>query len=141
LLTKAVFIRAFDDATYDTANDGIQAIRSLSGKGVASIEILPPSKPAPTGCAVAVVSSNAAVFLEVKGRVDLDQEITKATTKLKKASDNAVKQRKVLHDADFLAKVSPAVQEVEKERLEEFLAQERNYEQSIEQFQQLKLSG
>jgi valyl-tRNA synthetase len=81
------------------------------------------------------------VFLEVKGRVDLDEEITKATTKLKKASDGAVKQRKVLSDADFLAKVSPAVQEVEKGKLEEFLAQERNYEKSIEQFQQLKLSS
>jgi valyl-tRNA synthetase len=75
----------------------------------------------------------------VKGLVDLDEEIKKAQTKLKKASEIASKQRKALNDPDFVTKVSPAVQELEKAKLEEVLAQERNYEQSIAQFQQLKL--
>jgi valyl-tRNA synthetase len=139
--SSSVFVRAFDDVTYETAENGIQAITSLSGKGVASIKILAPSAPIPTGCAVFVVSATVAVFLEVKGRVDLEEEINKAQNKLKKAADGAARQRKVLNDGDFLAKVSPAVQEIEKSRLDEFLAQERNYEKSIEQFQQLKLAG
>ena len=38
-------------------------------------------------------------------------------------------------------KVSPAVQEMEKGRLAEFVAQEQNYAQSIQQFEKLKLDS
>jgi valyl-tRNA synthetase len=79
--------------------------------------------------------------LEVKGRVDLDEEIKKAQVKLKKASDGASKLTKTLNDKEFLDNVSSGVLETEKGRLEDFKAQEQNYERSIEQFQQLKLEG
>lgn len=117
------------------------SIFSLIGKGVSAVEVASPSDSTPTGSAVYVVGTNVAVFIEVKGRVDLDDEIRKAQNKLKKASDGASKLLKTLNDKDFLDKVSSGVLDSEKARLAEFRAQVENYERSIEQFTQLKLEG
>jgi valyl-tRNA synthetase len=108
---------------------------------VASIAILSPSDPIPSGSAVYVAGADVAVFLEVKGRIDLDDEIGKAQTKLKKASEGAAKQSKLLGDETFKAKSSKAVVEGEERKLEEFKAQEKNYEKSLEQFERLKLGS
>jgi valyl-tRNA synthetase len=136
-----VFVHALDKPSHDIATSEIQSIRSLSGKGLGSISVLGPADAAPTGSAVFVAGTGAAVFLEVKGRVDVDEEINKAQSKLKKAADGAAKLQKMLADGEFVEKVSPAVLEVEKAKLEELKAQEGNYERSIEQFEKLKLEG
>ena len=135
------YVQALDVTSYETAKAEIQSIRALSGKGVAHIEVLSPSQPTPTGCAVFAVSASAAVFLEIKGRVNIDTEITKAQTKMKKAADGATKQRKLLNAPDFAEKVSEAVKETEQKKLEDLLVEQRNYERSIEQFERLKLEG
>ncbi|KAF1813777.1 valyl-tRNA synthetase-like protein [Eremomyces bilateralis CBS 781.70] len=133
------FVLPSDDKSYSIINSELQAIRALSSKGVSSITILAPTTSPPTGCAVFVPSPSAAVFLEVKGRVNIDAEIKKAQTKMQKAADNATKQRKLLEAPDFEEKASKAVRDVEQGRLGEFLAEQKNYEQSIEQFEKLKL--
>lgn len=113
----------------------------MSGKGVSSIEVIGSEDPTPTGSAVFVVGATSAVFLEVKGRVNIEEEIKKAQNKLKKASEGAAKQMKILGDKDFEAKVSSGVLETEKAKLEDFRTQEKNYERSIEQFEKLKLDS
>src|SRR5690606_12856780 len=133
------FILPSDDQSFNTINSELQAIRALSGKYVGSITVLKPTDGPPSGCAVFVPSPSAAVFLEVKGRVDLDVEIKKARTKMQKAAESAAKQRKLLEAPDFEEKVSKAVRDIEHGRLQEFLAEQKNYEQSIEQFEKLKL--
>lgn len=139
-LPSTAFVQALDATTHDTASANLASIKALSGKGVASISILSPTDPTPTGCAVFVASSSAAVFLEVKGRVpSIDTEIAKAQDRMKKAADGAEKQRKILAAPDFKDKVSEAVQATERGKLEDFLAMQRNYEASIEQFERLKL--
>ncbi|TKA78490.1 Valine--tRNA ligase, mitochondrial [Cryomyces minteri] len=135
------FVQCADTTSYETAKSEIQSIKSLSGKGVSSVSVLSKDEPTPTGCAVFAVSSSAAVFLEVKGRVDVDQEIKKAQLKMKKAADGAQKQRKVLEAEGFEEKVSSAVLEAEKKKLADLLAEEKNYEGSIEQFERLKLGN
>ena len=132
---------AFDETTFKTLGSEHSSVRSLSGRDIASIDILSPDKATPNGCAVNVASAACAVFLEVRGHIQPEDEIAKAQKKLKTASEGAAKQRKVMSDPDWVEKVSPAVQEIEKARLEEYLAQERNYEQSIQQFEKLKLDG
>ncbi|KAF2459781.1 valyl-tRNA synthetase-like protein [Lineolata rhizophorae] len=134
-----IFVQTYDDATYTTATTNVQSIKSLAGKGIASVSILPASSPTPTGCAVFAVSASAAVFLEVKGRVMIDTEIKKAQGKLRKAAEGAAKQRKILDAPDFQEKVSEAVLGTEKQKLDDLMAEQRNYEKSIEQFEQLKL--
>lgn len=136
-----VYVQALDDTSYETAKAEVQSIRALSGKGVAHIEILSASQATPSGCAVFAVSASAAVYLEVKGRVNIDAEITKAQSKIKKAADGATKQRKILDAPDFADKVSEAVKEAEKKKLEDLMVEQRNYERSIEQFEKLKLEG
>jgi valyl-tRNA synthetase len=84
--------------------------------------------------------SNTTVWLEMQGQVNIDEEIQKAQTKLKKASDLAAKQQKLINAEDFQSKVSEAVQEIEKEKLVDIQSQVRNYEKSIEMFHALKLN-
>jgi valyl-tRNA synthetase len=138
-----VIIQALDAGAHAIISDeeALQSLSSLSGKGVGSITILHSRDPTPTGSAVYVVGSSAAVFLEVKGRVDVDDEIKKAQAKLRKASEGAAKQHKIVGDKDFAAKVSQGVLETERAKLDEFETQQRNYERSIEQFSQLKLES
>lgn len=132
-------VQALTSAAYKIATAETLAIKALAGKGLASISILGPDSAAPTGCAVYSVGATATVFVEVKGRVDLDAEIKKGKDKMKKAAEGVEKQRKLLSAPDFESKVSGAVQEVEKGKLAEFEAEMRNRELSIQQFEQLKL--
>ncbi|KAH0562274.1 hypothetical protein GP486_003034 [Trichoglossum hirsutum] len=138
-----VYVQTYDDTSYKTAKEQIQSIKSLSGKGVASIEIISGDHEKPTGCVVFAISSSAAVFLHVKryikGRVDIDAEITKAQTKLRKATDGAQRQRKILDDPAYQQRVSKELQEVEQKKLADFEAEIQNYAESIRNFEKLKL--
>lgn len=79
------------------------------------------------------------MFLRVTGRVDIDNEISKANKKLQKTQQGIDKQRKILDDPDYKAKVSEALQEVERKRLADLEAEQRGFEETIKQFEQLKL--
>jgi valyl-tRNA synthetase len=133
------YVQTTDDKTHSTASSQLQAIKSLSGKNVSEITVLSPSDPPPTGCAVFAVSTEAAVFLDVAGHVNIDEEITKAQSKMKKYADSAAKQRKLIGSDDFKEKVSEAVQADEKKKLTEMEAFQGNYERTVQQFQALKL--
>lgn len=130
-----------DETSHSTAVANQSAIRSLAGRGVTSLTVLSPSDSLPSGCAVFGVSSSAAVYLTIAGRVDIDAEITKAKAKMQKASDGVKKQKKVLDAEGFETKVSSAVLETEKEKLRDLQAEVGNYEKSVEQFEKLKLEG
>ncbi|KAI9840966.1 MAG: Valine--tRNA ligase, mitochondrial [Sclerophora amabilis] len=134
-----LFIQAYDHVTYQTAKDQLQSIKSLSGKGIGSIDVLSKDEEKPTGCVVFAVSSGAAVFLHVKGRVDIDAEINKAKTKLQKASEVTSRQQQILNDPKYQEKVSKELQEVERRKLADSEAEMRNYEESIQHFERLKL--
>ena len=88
---------------------------------------------------VYTVGSSATVFLDIKGRIDVDKEITKAKTRLQKADEAIQKQRKILGAGDFEEKVSEAVKEIEREKLKAAETESKNLERSIEQFEKLKL--
>ena len=136
---ETVFVQTFDDASYETAKDQVQAIKSLSGKGISTIKILDASASRPAGCVAFPVSSSAAVFLAVKGRVDMDAEIAKATTKLAKAKTNAEKTAKVLADPGYREKVAAATQEIDRKRLADYESEVKHLEATISQFEGLKL--
>ena len=85
------------------------------------------------------MSSAAAVFLHVKGRVDIDGEISKATKKLEKTSQGIERQKKILGDEGYKEKVTQELQDVEKRKLEDLEAEKRGLEESVRQFEGLKL--
>ena len=136
-----VFIHASEASAFDTINSEAQAIRALSGKALGSLTIVKPEGVVPSGCAVVVVSSAVAVFLEVKGRVNVEEEIAKARSKLDKSADSAARQAKLINAPDFVERASDAVMEVEKEKLAGYLAEQRNFEQTIAQFEKLRLEA
>lgn len=117
----------------------MQSIKSLSGKGISDITVLSSSDARPAGCVVFPVSSAAAVFLHVKGRVDIDGEIQKASKKLEKIRAGVEKQRKILIDPSYKEKVSEELQNLEKKKLADLEAEQSGFEETIKQFEVLKL--
>jgi valyl-tRNA synthetase len=111
----------------------------LSGKAVKNIQILGPDAARPAGCVSYPVSTEASTFLYVKGRVDMDAEIAKAQKKLDKANANVQKQEKILNDPSYKEKVSEDVQAVEVKKLAESKQEARSFEETIKQFEQLKV--
>ncbi|KAI0116842.1 tRNA synthetases class I-domain-containing protein [Daldinia grandis] len=134
-----VFIQTYDDTAYQTAVDQVQSIKSLSGKGVTGIEVISGSNTRPAGCVAFPVSSAAAVFLHVKGRVDIDDEISKANKKLDKTRAAITKQQKLLADTNYQQKVAAALQEADKKKLADLESEAKGFEGTIKQFEGLKL--
>jgi valyl-tRNA synthetase len=85
------------------------------------------------------VSSVVSVFLHVKGRVDIDGEISKATKKLERARTGIEKQRKILDDPNYKDKVKLELQEAERRKLADLETEEREFEITIKQFEALKM--
>jgi len=85
------------------------------------------------------VSSSAAVFLYVKDRVDIDAEIAKAKKKLSAAEKGIEKQKKILGDEGYKEKVSEELQAVEKNKLKDLEVERDAFEETIGQFERLKL--
>ena len=134
-----LYISLTDPTARETCKNELLSIHSLAGKGVASINILSPYDPKPTGCVPSAVSSIATVFLLVKGRVDIDAEIVKAKAKMDRAGDLVARQKKILDDEGYRAKVSEELQEVERRKLRDAEAELREMEASVQQFEALKL--
>ena len=103
-----------------------------------TVQVLSSDDPTPTGSVVQAVGTSAAVYLLVKGRVDIDAEIEKAKAKLAKASEAVEKQRKIIHGENFEKRPVEA-QENERQRLEERRAEIEVLEASVGQFERLKL--
>jgi valyl-tRNA synthetase len=83
------------------------------------------------------ISTDAAVFVHVKGRVDIDGEITKATKKLDKTKQGIERQLKILNDESYKEKVSKEVQQVEESKLKDLETQRKALEETITQFKAL----
>ncbi|KAG9243680.1 tRNA synthetases class I-domain-containing protein [Calycina marina] len=132
-----VFVQTYTPTAQETVTAQIQSIRSLSGKGIASMSILTATDSRPSGCVAFSISTDAAVFVHVKGRVDIDHEITKATIKLDKTKLAIEKQLKILNDESYKEKVSKEVQQAEESRLKDLEIQRKALEETITQFEAL----
>ncbi len=132
-------MQTYNGTAYQTVTEQVQSLKSLSGKGVTNVGVVPGTEARPGGCVAFPVSSDAAVLLRVKGRVDLDGEITKAAKKLEKTRAAITKQQKLLADPGYLAKVSAALQDADRRRLLDYESEAKGFEATIKQFEDLKL--
>lgn len=139
LILFTVYVQTLDQTAHHTATSQIQFIKSLSGKGVTSLDIIDASSSRPAGCVVFPVSSSASVFLHVKGRVDIDSEIAKANKKLEGIKKGIEKQNKLLSAEGYKEKVAKDLQEVEEAKLRDLKAEQSAFEETIKQFEDLKL--
>lgn len=85
------------------------------------------------------VSASAAVFLHVKGRVDIDAEIAKAVKKLENTKKGIEKQGKILGDKAYQEKVSQELKDIEMGKLRDLEVEKSAFEETIKQFEQLKV--
>lgn len=134
-----IFLQAHDISAHKIVSQEKSSIRSLSGKGLMKIEAMGPGEERPVGCVAFPVSSAVSVFMHVKGRIDLDDEITKANKKLDKARTAVQKQRKLVLDPTYRDKVAAATQEADRKRLNDLESEMKGFEATIEQFEALKL--
>ena len=137
--TITVYVQTYDSTSHDTVTAQTQSIKSLCGKLVSTITVLSATEPRPAGCVAFTVSSSAAVFLYVKDRVDIDAEIAKAAKKLEKTQMGIDRQKKILDDPAYKEKVSKELQEAERKKLGDLEAEKKGYEETISQFENLKL--
>lgn len=134
-----LYCHLYDDSGLAVVLQHQGGIKSLSGKGIGTIEILSKEQSKPVGCVAYNVSTRAAVLLHVKGRVDLETEISKATAKLNKATGGYKKCQKLLGDTEFVGKVDEKVANAERAKLADYEAEIRDTTNMISQFQGLKL--
>ena len=69
----------------------------------------------------------------------MDAEIAKAQKKIEKIQQNMAKQDKILKDPKYTEKVSAEVQESDKKKLAEAQQEIQSFQETIKQFEQLKL--
>lgn len=134
-----LFVQLFDEKSHTICTQQLPSIRSLSGKSVSSISLLMASDSKPPACIPYAVSSSATVFLLIKGHVNIDREIDRAKTKLERANEAVKRQKAILNDEAYRAKVSEKLQEVERKKLEDAEAEVREMKNSLQQFERLKL--
>ncbi|KAI9678889.1 MAG: hypothetical protein M1829_001874 [Trizodia sp. TS-e1964] len=134
-----LYCQLHDDSGLAVAQEHLGSIKSLSGKGIGSIKILPKEEAKPVGCVAYNIGIKAAVFLHVQGHVDLEKEISKASAKLSKANEGLQKCQKLLGDTEFLDRVDAKIANVERAKLKDYEAEIRSTTDMISQFQSLML--
>lgn len=140
-----IFVKAMSQESYEKAKAQQHSMLALSGKTISDVHVVGPDaadSEVPHGCAVAVVSADLVVQLDVADRIsDVDAEIKKVRTKLQRSQGLAQKQREVLGREGFEDKVSEVVRTQEVKKLEDALAAADNYEKTIAEFEKLKISS
>ena len=137
-----VYVKPNSTQAMTTCQQQLPSIKSLGGKvtfgSTSSITVLSPHDPEPSGSIPQAVGTEAAVYLVVKGRVDIDKEIDKAKQRRDKANEVLKKQRKIL-DGNGWGKMKEEAQQVEKRKLESAESEVAILDGSIAQFERLKL--
>lgn len=89
-------IQPLNAETHATASAQTAAIKTLSGRALAELEVLPAGAPAPSGCLVAPVGAQAASWLRVEGLIDVAKELPRAAERLRDAGKALTEQRAAL---------------------------------------------
>lgn len=138
-----IHIHTFSNTAHKTCAGQIPAIKSLGGKATmsdeASISILAAGNTKPSGCVAQAVSATAAVYLLIKGRLDIDAEIKKTQDKLKKASEGVSKQKKILGGLEKAGKLEGGIKQSEERRLDDAMSEISILEASIGDLERMKL--
>lgn len=134
-----IAIQALDAPSFQTLTQQVQSISSLSGQVISSKDILSSEDKRPSGCVASTVSSQATVYLVVKGRVDLNAETEKAKSRLEKTQGAIEKQKKSMSVPSYQEKVSQSVQDADKVKLTNLQTEAAALEETIKQFEQLQL--
>ncbi|RAL03634.1 valine--tRNA ligase [Aspergillus ibericus CBS 121593] len=125
-----IVIQTYDAVSHKTVSEELTSIKSLGGKTLGDLSVLGPENTVPpSGCVVAPVSSQAAVYLRVSKEVALEQE-GKAKASLEKARETVRRQQTLITSAGW-EKAKPEVREAEQKKLVDAESEAARLEEQI----------
>ncbi|KAF5096989.1 hypothetical protein D0Z00_002576 [Geotrichum galactomycetum] len=140
LKNATVVVQATSDEAHATIADQEASILSLV-KAATKLEVLGANDAVPSGSVVFTVSPEISVYAIVKGHVDFDSEINKASQKIAKIEKSKVTLEKQTSAKDYETKVKAEVREVNQKKLEGYIAEISGLQAVIDTFQKLKLEN
>lgn len=134
-----IIIQTYDATSSATISSEMTNIKSLGGKNLGELSHLgPENKTPPSGCVVASVGAEAAVYLRVPKEVAIEQ-LEKAKASLEKAQENARRSQGIIAGPGWAEKVKPEVREQEEKRLREAESEAARLEEQVKEFEKLRL--
>lgn len=135
-----ILIQTYSESAFKTASTERTSIKSLSGKYAGEIEILPPREDSspPAGCALQSINADAAVYLKIVGRIDIDAELKKRHKGIEDAKAKIEKQKKIMSGAGW-AKASKETQAKEQEKLIDAESEVQRLDEAAKDLERLKL--
>lgn len=140
LESATIYIQASTPTASETCKAQLPSIKTLGGKAMltGTIHLIDTADQKPSGCVAQSIGALASVYLLVKGRIDIDEEIEKTRGRLGKAREGVEKQRKLVEGVHF-EKMAAHARESERAKLADKRAEEELLEASIGQFERLKV--
>ncbi len=137
-----IIIQTYSDAAFRTVSADRTSIKSLGGKYVGEIEILPPSAEnlPPGGCALQSISTEAAVYLKIVGRIDVTEEMKKRQKTLDEAKAKVDKSKKIMAGAGW-DKANAETKRKETEKLQDAESEVLRMEEALKDLERLKLEA
>ncbi|KAJ5510931.1 Aminoacyl-tRNA synthetase class 1a anticodon-binding [Penicillium expansum] len=134
-----IIIQTYDATSEKTVSEEMNTIKSLGGKTLGELSHLgPENKNPPSGCVVAAVGSEAAVYLRVSKEVALEQE-EKAQASLDKARETVRRSQGIINGPGWKEKVKAEVREQEEKRLRDAEGEAARLEEQVKEFEKLRL--
>ena len=135
-----LIVQTYSESAFQTASAERTSIKSLGGKYAGEIEVLPPSAESspPGGCALQSINADAAVYLKIVGRIDIDAELKKRLKGIEDAKAKVEKQKKIMSGAGW-AKANKETQAKEAEKLVDSQSEVQRLEEAVKDLERLKL--
>ena len=137
-----LIVQTYSQSAFKAASEEKTSIKSLGGKQTGDVEVLPPSSDAlpPTGCALQSINADAAVYLKIAGRANLEEELQKREKSIEDAKARAERSRKNMSGAGW-EKASKETKNREEEKLQDAESEVKRLEETLKDLQRLKLEG
>lgn len=133
-----VYLLTKDAETTKSISNEISSIKALVGKGLGNITTTSNSSELPDGLTAIVVSDACTAYLMVKGRIDVDAEISKTQKKIAKIEDSRKRLEKAMAVKDYQTKVKAEVQQADADRLVNYKDETKTLEELISKFEDLR---
>ena len=137
-----LIIQTYSQSAFKTCSEEKTSIKSLGGKYAGEIEILPPAADTlpPAGCALQSISADAAVYLKIVGRIDVDEELKKREKTVEDAKARAEKSKKIMSGAGW-EKANKETRKKEEEKMQDAESEVKRLEEAIKDLERLKMEA
>jgi valyl-tRNA synthetase len=137
-----VVIQTYSDSAFKIVSAERTSIKSLGGKCLGEIEITVPSTDAlpPRGCALQSISTEAAVYLKMLDRIDLEDELNKLTKSLSEAKAKVEKTQRIISGKGW-ERASEETKRKERAKLADAESEVRRMEEALKDLERLRLEA